>query len=97
MEEVISVYKLYHQRREGINLETGLIEAALTQSIWAGLSIALIFYILKNQKTRDEKQEAREVKYQEIITTLTDKLDVVDDIRKDIEEIKTVVSKSNMS
>lgn len=78
-------------------MESGLIETALAQSIWAGLSIVLIFYILKKQETRDEKQEAREGKYQEIITTLTDKLDVVEDIRKDIEEIKSVVSKNNIS
>lgn len=72
----------------GNNLEEQIIKAALTQGIWSMLSIFLIFYILKAQEKRDEKQEERERNYQEIIAQITDQLNVVDDIKNDVEEIK---------
>ncbi|HCQ91535.1 MAG TPA: hypothetical protein DIU45_19835, partial [Clostridium sp.] len=47
-------------------MEGKLIELASSHGIWALLSVALIFYILKMQEKRDLKQEERELKYQEI-------------------------------
>nr|WP_129600929.1 BhlA/UviB family holin-like peptide [Anaerophilus nitritogenes] len=51
----------------------------------------LIFYILKTQEKRDVRQEEREKKYQEIILNLTDKLNLVEDVKKDVEDIKNYV------
>lgn len=48
-----------------------MIETALTQGIWAALSIALIFYILKAQEKRDVSQGEREKNYQNIIEALS--------------------------
>jgi len=48
-------------------LEEKILELASTQGIWTVLTVALIFYILKNQEKRDIRQEDREKKYQEII------------------------------
>ncbi|GAA0121207.1 MAG: hypothetical protein KID00_07135 [Clostridium argentinense] len=67
------------------------IELASTQGMWSALSIILIFYILKMQEKRDLKQEEREKNYQEIISKLTDKLNIVEDVKKDVEEIKNYV------
>jgi hypothetical protein len=72
-------------------LEEKILELASTQGIWAVLTVALIFYILKNQEKRDLRQEEREEKYQEIISNLTDKLNLVEDVKKDVEEIKDYV------
>lgn len=69
-------------------MEEQLYELATTQGIWAFLSIALIFYILKAQEKRDTKQEEREKNYQNIITMLSDKLNIVEDIQNDIRDIK---------
>ena len=69
-------------------MENDLIKMASTQGIWAALSVVLIFYILKTQEKRDTKQEQRERNYQNIIINLTKKLDVVDNIKKDVHEIK---------
>lgn len=69
-------------------MESELIKVASTQGIWAALSVVLIFYILKNQEKRDAKQEERERNYQNIIANLTNKLDVVENIKNDVEEIK---------
>jgi len=74
-------------------LEEKILELASTQGIWTVLTVALIFYILKNQEKRDLRQEEREKKYQEIISNLTDKLNLVEDVKKDVEEIKEYVFK----
>jgi len=58
------------------------------------LSIFLLFYILKAQEKRDMKQEEREKNYQDIITKLTDKFDIVDEVKKDVEDIKQYVMKN---
>ncbi|MBU5675890.1 hypothetical protein KQI88_05640 [Alkaliphilus sp. MSJ-5] len=72
-------------------MENEVLKLASTQGIWAALSVALIFYILKGQEKRDAKQVERESKYQEIISTLTDKLNIIEDVKKDIEEVKSYI------
>lgn len=72
-------------------MESEVLKLASTQGVWAALSVALIFYILKAQEKRDIKQEERERKYQEIISALTDKLNVIEDVKKDVEEVKTYI------
>ncbi|SNY48422.1 BhlA holin family protein, partial [Orenia metallireducens] len=59
-------------------MESKVLDLALSQGIWAVLAVVLIFYILKAQEKRDLKQEEREEKYQNIITQLTDKLNIVE-------------------
>lgn len=73
-------------------METEIIKVALTQGIWAALSIVLIFYILKNQEKRDTIQDVRDQKYQEIIAQLTDRLSTVKDLQGDILEMKNLLS-----
>ena len=72
-------------------MEADVLKAASTQGIWAVLSVSLIFYILRSQEKRDQLQAAREEKYQAIISTLTGKLDVIEDIKTDISMIKNKV------
>ena len=69
-------------------MEEKIIEMAATQGVWALLSIVLIFYIIKTQEKRDLRQEEREINYQNIISSLTDKLNLVEDIKEDVEQIK---------
>jgi len=79
-------------------MEGEVIKMASSQGIWALLTVMLIFYILKAQEKRDGKQEQRETKYQEIITSLTDKLTVVESVKKDVEEVKSYIfSRENHS
>ncbi|WP_243116723.1 BhlA/UviB family holin-like peptide [Marinisporobacter balticus] len=61
--------------------------------MWTVLTVALIFYILKTQEKRDLRQEERELKYQNIISNLTEKLNLVEDIKEDVSEIKNYVFK----
>ncbi|WP_353093997.1 BhlA/UviB family holin-like peptide [Tissierella praeacuta] len=58
--------------------------------------MALIFYILKNQEKRDLRQEEREMKYQNIISSLCEKLSLIEDIKDDVSKIKNFVLKNNL-
>ena len=69
-------------------MEQSLLAAATEQGIWVLLSIALLLYILKKQEKRDAIQDEREKNYQRLLTELSDKFEVIQDIRKDITEIK---------
>ncbi|GFN34380.1 BhlA/UviB family holin-like peptide [Tepidimicrobium xylanilyticum] len=74
-------------------MENELIKIAASQGIWATLSIFLIFYILKVQREMDKKQDEREKSYQEIIVSLTEKFDVIEDIDKNVRNIKNSIVK----
>ncbi|AYF54535.1 hypothetical protein G8S49_10895 [Clostridium botulinum C] len=72
-------------------MENEILKLASSQGIWAALSVVLIFYILKAQEKRDLKQEQREENYQRIIKNLTDKLHLIEDVKKDLKEVKEVI------
>ena len=76
-------------------MEEQLLKLASSQGVWAMLSVILIFYILKAQEKRDIKQEEREKSYQDIISKLTDKFNIVEVVKKDVEDIKDYVFKRN--
>jgi uncharacterized metal-binding protein len=75
-------------------VDSELLKIATSQGIWATLSFVLILYILKTQEKRDVKQDDREKNYQEIISKLTDKFNIVEDVKKDVEDIKDYVFKN---
>lgn len=63
-------------------MENEILASALSQGIWAVLSVFLLFYILKAQEKRDQKQDEREKNYQEIISKITDKLSVEEVVKR---------------
>ncbi|KEI74962.1 hypothetical protein N486_03925 [Clostridium botulinum B2 128] len=75
-------------------MENEILKSALSQGIWTVLSVFLLFYILKAQEKRDQKQDEREKNYQEIISKITDKLAIVEVVKKDVEDIKQYVIKN---
>lgn len=68
------------------------MDAAASNGVWAALSLALIFFILRTQERRDAKQDEREQNYQKIIEELTQKLHIITDMREDIEKIRDTVT-----
>jgi len=54
-------------------------------------------YFLYIKNAREKRFETRRAgkSYQEIISKLTDKLNIVEDVKKDVEEIKNHVFKEN--
>ncbi len=61
-----------------------VFKIALTNGIFAALFVALLCYVLKDSA-------AREKKYQNTIEKLSNHLDVVKDIKEDVEEVKTII------
>lgn len=74
-----------------------MTEAFLNQVFAQGLGYGafalLLLYTLKKQEERDVKSEEREKNYQSIIKDTVDKLNIVVEIKKDIQEIKSKIDK----
>ena len=69
-------------------MEQALIEAATTQGIWVLLFISLFLYTIKNNEKLVEKQDQREVNYQKLLSDMTEKYAVVEDIKNSVDEIQ---------
>lgn len=74
-----------------MHLEQALIEAATTQGIWVLLFISLFLYTIKNNEKLVEKQDQREVNYQKLLSDMTEKYAVVEDITNSVDEIQKKV------
>lgn len=69
-------------------MEQALIEAATTQRIWVLLFVSLFLYTIKNNEKLVEKQDKREENYQKLLSDMTEKYAVVEDIRNSVDEIQ---------
>lgn len=65
-------------------------EAAVNSGLWAMLFVALFVIQIRDSKNR-------ETKYQNLINSLAEKLEIVELIKDDIEEIKQIVKKDDAS
>ena len=72
-------------------MEQVLIEAATTQGIWVLLFVSLFLYTIKNNEKLMEKQDKREENYQKLLSDMTEKYAVVEDIRNSVDEIQKKV------
>ena len=72
-------------------MEQVLIEAATTQGIWVLLFVSLFLYTIKNNEKLVEKQDKREENYQKLLSDMTEKYAVVEDIRNSVDEIQRKV------
>ena len=72
-------------------MEQVLIEAATTQGIWGLLFVSLFLYTIKNNEKLVEKQDKREENYQKLLSDMTEKYAVVEDIRNSVDEIQKKV------
>jgi len=59
-------------------------ETAINSGLWAMLFVALFAIQIKDSKNR-------ETKYQNLINSLADKLEIVELIKEDIDEIKQII------
>ena len=74
-----------------MHLEQVLFEAATTQGVWFLLFFSLFLYTIKNNEKLVEKQDQREVNYQKLLSDMTEKYAVVEDIRNSVDEIQKKV------
>ena len=63
-----------------------LVKAGLQQGLGYGLFIFLLLYVLKT--TGD-----RETRYQGLLDKMTDKFNIVEDIKEDVKEIKNKIGR----
>lgn len=64
-----------------------IVNLAISNGLFAVLFLGLLIYLLKDSSKREKK-------YQQTIEALNKHLDVVEDIEKNVEEIKTEVKSS---
>jgi hypothetical protein len=69
-------------------MESEIIRLASTQGIWTVLSVVLLFYIIRGQEKKDQKQEEREAIYQDLLQKLIEHFNMIQGIEKDISVIK---------
>ena len=72
-------------------MESSVLDAALSQGIWAVLAVFLLIYIVKSNERFSARQEEREKQYQELLSALTKKFNVLSVIEKDIAEVKEYI------
>ena len=64
---------------------TELVKIIVSNGIWAMLFVFLSFYQLKDSAKREES-------YRQTIESLTDHLDVLEQVRDELRELKSLVS-----
>lgn len=62
-----------------------VINLAIGNGLWAVLFLMLLVFVLKDSKTREQK-------YQDTIENLGNALQVVHDVKEDVEDIKEAIS-----
>lgn len=65
-------------------METTMLDAALSQGIWAVVAVFLLIYVVKSNEQRDKKQEERENNYQSVIEKLTEKYQILYTVQNDL-------------
>ena len=74
-------------------MESSVLDAALSQGIWAVLAVFLLIYIVKSNERFSARQEEREKQYQELLSALTEKFNVLSVIEKDMADAKEINKK----
>ncbi len=58
------------------------------QGIWVLLFVFLFFYTIKNNEKLIEKQDQRDANYQQLLSDMTEKYSIIEDIRESVVEIR---------
>lgn len=69
-------------------MESVIINAIATQGIWACLFVFMLFKTMKENKLREDKMNETIDKNQTVIQSLAKSLEMVNEIKRDVEEIK---------
>ena len=74
-------------------MENEIVKTIASQGAWAALFVWLLIDTRKESKVREEKLQSIINKNQEVISDLAEKFDVVEDIKKDVTDIKIKLDK----
>ncbi|GAA0071790.1 hypothetical protein UT300003_33150 [Clostridium sardiniense] len=73
-------------------MEQELITQIMTQGAFAGLFVWLLFDTRKEARESRQESKEREEKYQIIIENLTDKLNIVEEIKEKVDGLENKIS-----
>ena len=76
-------------------MEELIVNLVQSQGIWAVLFVFLLLYTIKKNDKLDELLEARERKYQELLTQLTVKLSIVNTVNEKLDTIQAVLKEKS--
>ena len=74
-------------------MENSIINEAYSYGIFAVLFVALFFYVLRRNDKRECGYQKTIEQNQEVIINLTGRLDVLDDVKKNVEVIKDEIKR----
>ena len=66
-------------------MEQEIIKVAATQGLWALLFVVLLFWVLRENAKREDN-------YQQLLLDLTGKFGILEEVQRDVGEIKQTVS-----
>lgn len=69
-------------------MESELFRLASTNGIWAALYVFLFIYVLYDSRNREKKYQITIQENQAIIKELSQKLGIVEDIQRDVVDIR---------
>ncbi|WP_352404549.1 BhlA/UviB family holin-like peptide [Sporanaerobacter acetigenes] len=69
-------------------MEEQLFKLAAGNGIWAALYVFLFLYVLYDSRNREKKYQTTIYENQSIIKELSQKLGIVEDIQKDVTDIR---------
>lgn len=69
-------------------MEKTLLELGVANGIWAALFVFLFLYVLFDSRRREGKYQETIRENQNVITQLCEKVGIIDNIQKDVSEIK---------
>lgn len=76
-------------------MEELIVSLVQSQGIWAVLFVFLLLYTIKKNDKLDELQEARERKYQELLTQLTLKLSIVNTVNEKLDTLHAALKEKS--
>jgi len=74
-------------------LEDIIIQLIQSQGIWAVLFVFMLLYTIKKNDKLDELQNTREENYQTLLTNLTQKLAIVNEIDSKLDNLYSQIYK----
>ena len=73
-------------------METTILETALSQGIWAALAVFLLISIMKENEQNRQSQSEREERYQNLLSELTDRFEILDDVKNEVQYIRNLLA-----
>ena len=73
-------------------MEEIILRMVDSQWIWAALFVFLLLYTIKKNDNLDKQQDAREEKYQKMLSELTESLAVVKEIKNTVDDLSEKVN-----